>query len=496
MTITLSRANRWKNRARFLLSGAAVLALTGLGLALPTQLTAPEPQFLDVPEVELGAGVTTLMCPGAPQLTTAMGSGDVSYDLELDTGADALTTRTVLTAAGALEDPALIGELGDETSRTEPQVELESGAAPLVARYQPAGREAPSVAGVTLGHAEEGDLRGLVAGGCVAPSANLWLPGGNTEVGSSTQLVLTNPGETAAQVRVQGWTGTGPMSGEVVELVEPGASKVVLTETMERGERVAFQVVSEGGQVSAYLTTSSLDGIVPAGVSYVTPAAAPGLEGFVGPLRLEEFDDEERQTSLRVVNPGQDPAEVSVSLLGQEGEEPLGGAEDLTIEPGTVTDVPVAAPEAGDYALRVVSTEPVAASAHTAVVGEESADIGGTPADGSWLPSGNLTAEAMFPTAGNPTIAIANPAPENVDVQVEGIGEDGEVLETEEIAVAASQTVGIEVPQEAIAVRITGGYLLATAQYEVDSPSGKLVAAVPATWAGRAGTNVSVVVTN
>ena len=180
MTITLSRANRWKNRARFLLSGAAVLALTGLGLALPTQLTAPEPQFLDVPEVELGAGVTTLMCPGAPQLTTAMGSGDVSYDLELDTGADALTTRTVLTAAGALEDPALIGELGDETSRTEPQVELESGAAPLVARYRPAGREAPSVAGVTLGHAEEGDLRGLVAGGCVAPSANLWLPGRNT----------------------------------------------------------------------------------------------------------------------------------------------------------------------------------------------------------------------------------------------------------------------------------------------------------------------------
>lgn len=64
MTITLSRANRWKNRARFLLSGAAVLALTGLGFALPTQLNGPGPQFLDVPEVELGAGVTTLMCPG------------------------------------------------------------------------------------------------------------------------------------------------------------------------------------------------------------------------------------------------------------------------------------------------------------------------------------------------------------------------------------------------------------------------------------------------
>src|SRR5699024_12760493 len=114
------------------------------------------------------------------------------------------------------------------------------------------------------------------------------------------------------------------------------------------------------------------------------------------------------------------------------------------------------------------------------------------PTDGSWLPSGNLTAEAMFPTAGDPAIAIANPAPERLDVQVEGIGEDGEVVDAQEIAVAASQTVGIDVPQEAVADRITGGYLLATAQYEVDSPSGKLLAAVPATWAERAGTNVSV----
>lgn len=496
MTITLSRANRWKNRGRFLLSGATVLALTGIGLALPTQLTAPEPQFLDVGTVELGAGVTTLMCPGAPQLATAMGSEDVTYDLELDTGADSLTTRTVLAAAGPLDAPALIGEVGDETSHTEPRVEQESGAAPLVARYQPQGREAPSVAGVTLGYAEEGDLRGLVAGGCAAPSANLWLPGGNTEVGSSTQLVLTNPGETAAQVRVQGWTGTGPMAGEVVELVEPGASKVVLTETMERAERVAFQVSAEGGQVSAYLTTSSLEGIVPAGVSFVTPAAAPGAEMFVGPLRLEEFDDEDWQTQLRILNPGEEAAEVSVSLLGQEGEEPLGGAENLTVEPGTVTDVPVAAPETGDYALRVVSTVPVTASAHTAVTGEESADVGGTPVDGSWLPSGNITAEAMFPTEGDPTIAIANPSPEDTDVLVEGIGEDGEVLESEEFAVAAAQTVGVEVPQEAIAVRVTGGYLLATAQYEIDSVSGRLIAAVPATWAGRAGTDVSVVVTN
>src|SRR5690625_7948732 len=104
MTIPLSRANRWKNRARYLISGAAVLALTGVGLALPTQLTAPEPQFLDVPEVELGAGVTTLMCPGAPQLTTAMGSGEVTFDMELDTGADALPTTTACHDSGARAD--------------------------------------------------------------------------------------------------------------------------------------------------------------------------------------------------------------------------------------------------------------------------------------------------------------------------------------------------------------------------------------------------------
>ncbi|MEK8228056.1 DUF5719 family protein [Oerskovia sp. M15] len=50
-----------------------------------------------------------------------------------------------------------------------------------------------------------GDLRGLAAASCTAPDISQWLVGGSTEVGSSAQLVLQNPGRTPATVRLSVW---------------------------------------------------------------------------------------------------------------------------------------------------------------------------------------------------------------------------------------------------------------------------------------------------
>lgn len=495
MTITVSRAARWRSRSRAILSAAAVVALMGVALALPTQVAPPQPVFSDIPTVDIDPGDTRLVCPGAVQLTTALGSDDVSYDLDLDTGAEQVETQTLLASAHPLPETAEVGEPGNLTTRTEPVVQTDAGASPIVATFTPEGDAAPSVAGVTAGMAEEGDLRGMVAGSCNPASSSMWLVGGNTEVGSSTQLILTNPGETPARTKVQGWTGIGPMASEVVELIEPGESKVVLTETMDRAERLAFHVSTEGGQVSAYLSTSTLDGIVPHGVSYVTPGAPPALETFVGPVHVEAFDTQEWQTELRIVNPGEEPANVSVALLGENGEEPLGGADDLTIDPGVVTDVPVAAPEAGTYTLRVTSDAPVASSTRTVAESEPSEEIGGTPLDMSWLPSGHLSENAMILTSFDPALAVTNPAPDTAEVEVEGIDDAGEIISTQHLTLEPLQTAEIDAPEEAVAVRFSGAYILATAQYRQGEDE-SLIAAVPATWAGRGGTSVSVVVDN
>src|SRR5699024_7136328 len=154
-------------------------------------------------------------------------------------------------------------------------------------------------------------LRGMAAGQCQHPSSSIWFVGGDTAVGSSTQLVITNAGQTPARVTITGWTAIGPTSGEIVELVEPGQSNVVFTETLDRTDRVAFHVSVEGGQVGAYLATMSLDGIIPAGVSLVNPGAPPALDTLMGPIHLEGFENDQWQSELRILNPGDEVAQVA-----------------------------------------------------------------------------------------------------------------------------------------------------------------------------------------
>lgn len=480
-------------RRTFTAVGAFAVALGAL--ALPTIAPAPEPQYEDIPIVDVGAGSLNLVCPGSPKTPSAQEATEVSYDLDLDTGKDSISAETTLQAIAPLDGEATTAVVGEEASTLEPQLQTDATSLPRVATYPAYQDERAQAGGVTVGYNTDGDLRGLIAGPCQQPSSSMWFVGGNTDVGSSTQLILTNAGETPARVTLTGWSALGPTPGEVVELVEPGQSSVVLTETLDRTERVAFHVGVEGGQVGAYLATMSLDGIIPHGVSLVSPGAPPALDTLVGPTTLEGVEDESWTTELRVVNPGQEPAEISVSLLGEDGEEPLKGATDLTVDPGVVTEVPLAAVQPGNYTVRVTSSEPVAAGVQTVATGEFDSDLAGTPQDHSWLASGHPTGQALLIPVHDTDIALTNPVPETAVYRVEEITDDGSTSLVEEYEVGPLATTSISVPENASAVKITGEMMVASAQYS-DPGAGNLVGAVPALWVGESGAEVGVVANN
>lgn len=447
-------------RARVLFTSLGALSVVGAGLALPLGLTPPQPQYTDVPMVTVSQDEVSVVCPGAPQLPDAEAGAEVTYDLELDTGAEVMETQTQIVSLPPHSPEAEFGQVGEELQSAQAVSQLkDTGPSPITAHYPVSSEQLPQVVGSTYGVMEQGDLRGMVAGTCFTPSSTTWLVGGETEVGSSTQLVLTNPAETPARVRVQGWSGVGPIGSEVVELVEPGTTKVVLTETMERTDRLAYHITTEGGQVGAYLVTFSLDGIVPQGVSYVTPGAQPALDTFVGPLHLDEYD-QDYQAHLRIANPGDEASEVAVTLFGPEGAQELGGTDGLTVEAGAVSDIPLATGQAGDYTLHINTTQPVVAGAYMTMEGSHDSDLGGTPSDISWLPSAQPASELLLPTPEDSRALVANPSADEVSLKVEYIQNNGETTPGEELVIPGMTTVEIDPEQETLGIKVTGGVVV------------------------------------
>ncbi|WP_158609724.1 DUF5719 family protein [Cellulomonas triticagri] len=355
-----------------ILSGLLVLGLTGGVVALAGTLPASPAATADAlpaDEVDVAAAAGTLVCPGPLRLPDDSTSGDSAFDrvpvapVERVTVFGTRSGTVSLTPLGgsaqALDDGATV---------------LRSPTAPVVVRADPVDGEPARVAGATASVVADGDLRGLSAASCARPASNLWLVGGSTEIESSADLVLVNPGATAADVTVEAWGPAGPvdLGSGATQLVAPGDQRtLVLPGVAAEQRRLVVHVSAAGGQVSAYLQDSLLDGFTPRGTDLVVAGSAPAAElvvpGVVVPAA--EVDDPDAG-ALRLLVPGEEDATVSVRLLGPDGETELPGAQDLALAAGEVTDLSLGGIGAGAYTAVVESDVPVVAAATTAREGE------------------------------------------------------------------------------------------------------------------------------
>lgn len=361
---------RRTGRVARLLSGALVLALTGgvvaLALAAPPSEAGPVPAAT----VDVAPTATTLVCPGPLQLPDDALSGDSAFDrvpvapVERVTAFDTVASATAsLTVLGA--DPVALAD-GAGT--------VTSPAAATVLRAEPAGDDPARVAGATSSVVTDGDLRGLSAASCARPSADVWLVGGSTELESTADLVVVNPGATPADVTVEVWGPSGPvdLANGGTFLVAPGAQRVLsLPGVAAEQRRIAVRVTAAGGQVSAYLQDSLLDGFTPRGTDLVAAGAAPATTQVVPGISVAATEvDAPDAGALRLLVPGDVDATASVRLLGPDGDVALTGAQELDLPAGEVTDVSLGGLAAGSYTAVVESTEAVVAGAMTAREGK------------------------------------------------------------------------------------------------------------------------------
>lgn len=235
-----------------------------------------------------------------------------------------------------------------------------------------------------------GDLRGLAAAACQEPGITQWLVGGGTELGTSTELVLSNPSRTPATVTVDLWGGGGALvlAGPSTYLVPPGGQVTTLLGGLAAEQnRLVARVSASGALVTAYLQHTVLDGLTPVGVDYVVAGAEPTTTQVLTGVTVaaSEVTDADVAT-LRVLAPDT-AGTATVRVLGADGQQVLRGAETLDLAVGAVHDVSLAGLPAGTYTVVVQADTAIVAGAQMTRTGTPDAaqPLLGTPKDRAWV---------------------------------------------------------------------------------------------------------------
>ncbi|WP_154795221.1 DUF5719 family protein [Occultella kanbiaonis] len=479
-------------------TGLLVLGLTGAVVGAATLAPPPEATTVPPPEISVGAAPLSMVCAGPPLLASDDGS-DIDVDDEFGSGgADlvAVAEAVVLgrdgeppaaTWSSVGGDPVEVPGTGDirYLSQSDP-----SG--PALLRAEPDGDSTALAAGASAARQDAGDLRGLAAAECQAPSSSIWLVGGATELGSSARLTLTNPGDTAVAASVDIWGAAGQVSADNPVLVGPGASESILLESLSLEPRIAVRVSADGGRLTAEIQDNALNGVVPAGTDLVTATADPGLDLTIGPVPLPETDASAAAPSVvRLANPNTEPTTVTVSLLGEDGEEVLAGTEGMILEPGAVTDVSLAGVPAGSWTVRVGADQPVTGAVMLTRLGEAGELDPDEPVlDRAWMPArtavdhGLLAIPGLGSVVDDAGLAITNPLEEDQTVTLRPVDPAGQVGEPVEIDLGAGTTENVTDRLDlsnAVAVEVSGTAVLASVALSAEAADGQLLSMLPLT---------------
>ncbi|WP_454084882.1 DUF5719 family protein [Georgenia sp. Marseille-Q6866] len=495
-------SRRVLRRVTTAVSGAALLAAAA-GVALAGQTVPVDVVAVEDVVVPVDAATVAQVCPGPPRLATAVAGEDLGYDEFDPEGSGTSTVLDVVTLArsedqppGALRlRPALDDPAGDEVplAGTARLAQRTDAGETTVLEAEPVEDVVALVAGTSVAVTESGDLRGLAATSCQSPSTSAWLVGGSTQPGDSAQLVLSNVGQTPASVTLSGWGSTGALdlSTAGTVLVPAGGQRIVLLEALAADPRVAVHVAATGGEVTALVQDSRLRGLVPAGTDLVAPSLAPAESVVVPGIFLGQSSGEEDDApAVRVVNPGEETATVTLELLGTDGPEAVPGAEELVLDPGAVVDVSLTGMPGGPWSAVVSADKPVTAAAVTTTVGRASEEDPGTaPVDRAWAPATPALASGVAAVPGDEIssvyLVLANPSGDAIDVELVPVLRDGTRGEPVTRTLGERTTLREDVRAlgevAALEVRATDGVVHGGLMLTASAPDGSLMSFVPLT---------------
>lgn len=517
---------RWVAMA---VTGVAVVGATGavaaVGLPWAQALTGdpaavgPDPARA----VAVDPAPATLVCPQPARLPEGADVGDDQFRAAPVQTASTYALAVLGSPEQAPRLSALDGTGGRELARGAAADAAAGGASgSLLLRAQPDAEGPFRAAGALASVTTSGDLRGLAAGACTAPAISQWLVGGSTEVGSSALLVVQNPSERAATVTldVYGPGGQVALGSNGSFVLGPGESRETRLEAAAPDQRrLAVHVTSSGARVAAALQAQAIDGLVPQGTDLLTPGAAPRRSVAVpGIVSGGQAVDDPHAPQLRMLVPGEEPTTARVSVYGPDGRVYLRGGEEVDLDPGVVTDLPIGGLPQGSYTVVVDADRPLVAAAvsHREGAAADDAVVSGAPYDVAWVagtavPEAAASAQAALPGGTRAVLALtAVPADRGEDADPSGqttavvrlYGADGAQVAERSVDLEAARSTTVDLAElagdasaAAVGVEAEDAGVVWSVQLTADDgtdSSGTLVASLPATATVSAPGSVSV----
>lgn len=373
--------------------GLAVAAVVAAGAVVDWPTAERDPLSLTTrPQ----PATSVLACSG-PILAAGRDAEDAAA-LEVAAAPDVVTG----TAAGSPE--AVDGET------TSVDVSGEPTARSVTA--EPIDRVRTDLAAAQSAVADADDLVGFAASSCAPPAMESWLVGGSGATGAADLIVLTNPGQVAAQVDLTVFGATGRVTPDAGAglLVPAGQQRVIPLASVALAESNPVVLVSSTqAPVDAVLQTSLTRTLVPVGLDVVGATGLPTTSQTVPAFSVVGGSDEPSDTSVRLLAPS-DATTATVTITSLGGRSAAASFPDLALEAGVPAEVDLESLPEGRYRVEVAADAPVVTAVHAATGA-------GAGSDFAWYGSADdisvptLLAVAEGP---EPQLALVNPGDDEV----------------------------------------------------------------------------------